>query len=210
MTTNPHIYDIHAYKGGVGTTTVACALAVAESHKGKTVLIDATGSNDTYAWLGLANSTEECVAKPVESVNHPLFIAHSKPGHAWLAYTTLDLAGDLQDVRTIVIDNGKHRTSDSRLPSAKPVCVVRNDYMTLRSTVGKFLADREILFLFENNGVLNKNDVRAVLGADPVVMKYDEAVQRAIDAGLAPTRHHLFAKWVKELTKAVSAGEVVA
>lgn len=197
MTTN--YIDIHAYKGGVGTTTVACALAVACSKRGKTILIDASGTPTAYGWFGAMERPEG----QLTTMDENLSFIHTTTGQSGHAISALDIS----DVEFVVIDNGRN-TTDPVTKNAKSgtrICVVRNDYMTLRNTVGKFQPDTEELLLFETEGVLNAQDIRLVLGKAPVVMPYDEAIQRAIDAGLAYERDRLFTKWTSELLKEVTA-----
>lgn len=186
------IYDIHAYKGGVGVTTTACSLALTLANKGHaTLLVDSGYSPDTYAWLALPEPTSR------GEVSNPF---------ANLCLVRIGESEKLSSLNIVhydfvVIDNG--RNSSQEYPTAytvQRVCVVRNDYMTLRNTVNRFAPSDELLVAFIGEGfALTTNDVESVLGKKQVVVPIATEAQRAIDAGLAPTRLDARFGWATEL-----------
>lgn len=181
------IYDIHSYKGGTGVTTTACATAMALAKNGRrTLLVNAQPTDDVSAWM--AYVTQDAITTFRENLDH----FHTKSGDFMRYFHHYD---------DIVIDNGRNtaQTYDTVL-SVVRVCVVRNDYMTLRNTVGKYQSDKELLVLFFDNArVLSVRDVADVLGSQPIVAKLETDVQRSIDAGMASTRDHF--GWADEITE---------
>jgi MinD-like ATPase involved in chromosome partitioning or flagellar assembly len=184
----------HSYKGGVGTTTVACSIALLASQDNtRVLLVDCSPHRDTLSWLGLPNE----VFGFHEEVHPNLDLALVNEKH----YPFTEAIRRLDDYEVVVIDAG---TTNYRLftESVTKVLVVRNDYMALRNAVNnKVKPDTAIVVLMEPNRVLTFKDAGQVLGGSPIVkMEWDEAVPRAIDAGLMPTRaKDLVGGWVSEL-----------
>jgi len=188
------IYDIHSYKGGVGVTTTACSLALTLTEKGKVLLVDSGYSCDTYAWLGLGEPTHR-KGEIHEGVFENLDIVRLGDSEKFPTVTakTYDF---------VVIDNG--RNSSQEFPTdfiTERVCVVRNDYLTLRNTANRF-AKSELLVAFVTEGAaLTARDICSVLGREPVEALVNNNSQRAIDAGLAPMRLKTQFGWASSLAE---------
>lgn len=201
-----HIIDIHSYKGGTGVTTTACATALAFARQGrKTLLVDAQDKPTTYAWLSLPEPSQGNTFTTVTFDN----------GESQFALVTDDESGpvNFDDYEVVVYDNGRETNipyGEMGYPVSR-VCVVRNDYLTLRNTVTYRGAgtpevpseDAFVLFIHKE-GALSERDVQAVLSNEVISTSIDPQAQRAIDAGLASTRR-LF-DWAEELTRLVPEG----
>ena len=180
-----NIYHVTSHKGGVGVTTTACSLAGSLARQGhKTLIVDGAPHKDCYSWLGLPSDT---LLSPVEASSHyPLWVT-----------TRWEIPNDEYDF--IVADGGVGRAPLSA--SAHTICVVRNDYMTLRNTVPHTSKYDTFVMLEIAGGVLNSNDISAVLSRKVHVVKMDESAQRAIDAGMALMRQNTVFGWADELAK---------
>lgn len=192
-----HIIDIHSYKGGTGVTTTACAVAMASARAGKTtLLIDAQDTPNSFSFFGMS--------EPVKGDNSIKNVGLDITAN-------LDLITDegsghvsLDNYEVVVFDNGR-QTGINYEAMGYPVsrvCVVRNDYMTLRNTVARSATpsapEVEAFVLFYDATVtLSDRDVTAVLGTDAIVVKMDAHVQRTIDAGLTTTRRVF--DWAEEV-----------
>lgn len=187
------IYDVHAYKGGVGVTTTACSLALALANKGhSTLLVDSGYTPDTYPWFGLPLPAGRGEVRKGVFLNLDFVrIGDSEK----ISSVNVD------DYEFVVIDNG--RNSSQEYPTAytvQRVCVVRNEYLSLHNTVNRFDHANEILVAFVAEGMaLTDKDVQSVLTKKPVVVSVNTSAQRAIDAGLAPMRIHEQFGWAKDL-----------
>ena len=179
------IYNVHAYKGGVGVTTTACALAVRLAKEGnKTLLVSDDESGDAPSWLGV----------PVGNGISP--IAQN------LDYVQGFFGNVADDYDSIVVDSGRNASRSYPQPHrVVNVVVVRNDYITLKNTLNKPY-DVLVAFISEKSA-LNAQDVAQTLnaktrGPEFIVANIDPAVARAVDAGLAMSRDHLF-PWTEQI-----------
>lgn len=197
------IYNIHSYKGGVGVTTTACAVAYESARQGHgTLLIDTTGTHDTFAWSGMATGDENYDYTRLPDYPLTMICVDEKHGHLRSVLTK-----DAHDYDVIVIDAGSQGPSETYGEHhVIPVCVVRNDYLTLRRTVNVFEPTKDILVaLLHSEAALTERDIASVLRQNPISSDLNPSVQRAIDAGLPVVRGHLFtwASKVLEITPAV-------
>lgn len=173
-----NIYDVHAYKGGVGVTTTACALALHFCEKGnKTLLLGRDKHADALSWLGCSGNNGVTAIK--QGLDHAL--------------STTDV--NIDNYEIVVVDNGQEPLA-TYFTNVVNVVVVRNDYISLKNTLNK---EHDILVAFvADTNALSAQDVAYTLGSTPVVAKIDPSVARAIDAGLAISRNHLF-PWTEKI-----------
>lgn len=187
----------HSYKGGVGTTTVACSIAlIASQDDTKVLLVDCSPQRDTLSWLGFPH--KGCGLHESVLPNLDLAILDE------VGYSFAEATGQTDEYDLVVIDAG---TTNYRLHAedTTQVLVVRNDYMALRNATLNKTSNNAVV-LVEPNRVLTKSDCKQVLGAENTVfVEWDEAVSRAIDAGVMPTRaRELVGEWVAQLTAPIA------
>lgn len=201
------VIEVSASKGGVGTTTVACGLAVAGHNNGQRTLIVGLGSVDDILSVMGAGDGPSSDGEPVE------FLAASTDSEtgaecgglhlAWVkarqAPVDLSMYGDKYDL--VIVDAGrlgfrKYRSSvDSTGRSwtslVSHVRVVRNCYISLRNEVNatRTAKKKNISYVVhvEDGRPLTKSDVQSVLSgvsSSFTFVDMDSTVGRKIDAGL--------------------------
>lgn len=196
------VIEVSASKGGVGTTTVACGLAVAGHHNGQRTLIVGLGNIDDILSILGAGDTPSNDGEPVE------FLAAGTDGEcgglhlAWVkarqSSVDLSMYGDKYDL--VIVDAGrlgfrKYRSSvdstgRSWVSIAGHVRVVRNCYISLRNEVNATrTAKKNISYVvhMEDGRPLTRSDVQSVLSpmsSSFTFVDMDSAVARKIDAGL--------------------------
>jgi hypothetical protein len=189
------VIEVTARKGGVGTTTVACSLALSLSQQNpdKVLLIDTSHNTEAFSVLGLSspkNGVSSSVGQHnLTVVNVPLANVNG------LAVSQYDF---------VVIDAGKLDGVDNSYFGQVPfqVAVVRNSYLSLRAESATRFGKDAIVSIHDSGFVLNEKDVRNVLNGNPVsVFPFDHAVARAIDAGLFPSREPLWSEWTTAFIK---------
>ena len=189
------VIEVTARKGGVGTTTVACSLALSLSQQNpdKVLLIDTSHNTEAFSVLGLSspkNGVSSSVGQHnLTVVNVPLANVNG------LAVSQYDF---------VVIDAGKLDGVDNSYFGQVPfqVAVVRNSYLSLRAESATRFGKDAIVSIHDSGFVLNEKDVRNVLNGNPVsVFPFDHAVARAIDAGLFPARDNLWGEWTTAFIK---------
>ncbi len=197
--------SVWSTKGGVGVTTVAAMLAIAQSERAQpTVLVDLCG--DIAPLLGLnppdeLGLTDWCattsrspealarieVAARVDLTALPL-------GYGQLPADAGPLIGALRSSRRqVVVDCGSIRSGGfARQVAAAAetrLLVVRACYLTLRAARETPVAPTGVVLVRERGRSLGLTDVEAVVDA-PIVadIAVDIGVARSIDAGLLTTR----------------------
>jgi hypothetical protein len=168
--------EVSSRKGGVGTTTTACAIALALENMGNTVLLlDTTGTDSVSAVLGingLMSSVPEWKGITVKNVHIE--------GKEVSPYGDYDY---------VVIDAGnKMFNYTDETATVKRVGVVRNEYLTVK--LNMYLpVDVFVCFTIEGNALLAK-DVHQVIGSKTPIVDalVSPQVARAIDAGLFTSR----------------------
>jgi MinD-like ATPase involved in chromosome partitioning or flagellar assembly len=184
------VIEVSSAKGGVGTTTVACSLALALATKSpeRVLLLDLSKNDDCTAVLGLGtNSTREnnCYGMTIQG----------------LTRKEMKDTVSVGDYDFVVIDAGTETTRQYGLgiPDLR-VQVVRNEYMSLRAET---LAGRDnfgaCVVLYQKDNALTVRDVQTVLRNVPTVFEISSTVSRAIDAGLLASRDNLWSEWTDSI-----------
>jgi hypothetical protein len=191
------VIEVSARKGGVGTTTVACSLALSLSQQNpdKVLLIDASHNTEAFSVLGLSGPADGVSSSVGE---HNLTVVSSPLANInYLSASQYDF---------VVIDAGKTSGVDNSYFGLAPfrVAVVRNSYLSLRAEATSLSPIRKeaVVSIHDSGFVLNEKDVRSVLNGHSVtVFPFDHAVARAIDAGLFPARDNLWSEWTTAFIK---------
>jgi hypothetical protein len=184
---------LHLYgaKGGVGTTTVAAALALRLSIDGPTVLIDGRGSaatrfgDDLLAMLGSVPTA----ARGATPLPFGTQVAPNLFWGSWHVDATTE-------PRSIVVDNGCDLGAVALAdddPSTVRLLVTRNDYFSLRRYCAQ---PKDVTALFDGvvlveqgGGALGPREVADVTGL-PILttIPVEPVIARANDAGVFATR----------------------
>lgn len=173
------IHNFFSVKGGVGTTTVACAFALSIDEP--TTLIDAAPNSDAKGVLAV--TSDDC-----EVTNN-------------LRYLRLPEVGQ-DDVRNltgrIVIDWG---TQEPQV-DGKNILVSTLCYLSLRNATIKSPKIDGAILRSEEGRALSEKDVYSVLGKPILCMvRTDPVVARAVDAGMLPTRLPTILNPIRNLTR---------
>lgn len=180
-----------ARKGGVGTTVVACAIAVTLSNKERVLLVDSTKSGDAYAVLGMAIGSVGIYNDATDTLSVVTASAE-----------TLSVS-EMNEYDVIVIDAGV-TTNDGRDywgENPHKVTVVRNAYLSLRAEVASRRPSPNTLVVITESGhALAFGDATSVVGkvGQSLEVPYTTDLARAVDAGLFITRSHLYS-WAEAL-----------
>ena len=183
------VIEVSSAKGGVGTTTVACSIALALATKSpeRVLLLDLSKNDDCTAVLGLGtNSTREN--------NH--FNMTIKGLTRQEMKDTLSVG----NYDFVVIDAGMETTLQYGFgyPDLR-VQVVRNEYMSLRAETLSGRTDfGACVVLYQKENALTVKDVQLVLRNIPTVFEISSDVARTIDAGLLGTRSKNWSEWTSE------------
>ena len=184
------VIEVSSAKGGVGTSTVACSIALALAKKSpeRVLLLDLSKYDDCAGLLGLGTNS-------LRENNH--FAMTIKGLSRQEMKDTLSVG----DYDFVVIDAGTETTRQYGLgiPDLR-VQVVRNEYMSLRAET---LAGRQgfgaVVVLFQKDNALTVSDVQMVLRNIPTVFEISSSVARTIDAGLLGSRADLWSEWTDSL-----------
>jgi len=192
------VIEVSARKGGVGTTTVACAIALRLSalHPDRVLLCDASEGSESFSVLGLSAPLKD---NPCSTI-HGLTVVASE---------TIPTGSEYEFV---VIDAGKTNRVVESYFGVSPfrVSVVTNSYLSLRAETQRFTTPHAVVAIHNEDHVLNKKDVANVLRATPTYVAVDNSVARAIDAGLYPMRDILWSDWTSEFLQANDISTVSA
>ena len=197
-------------KGGVGTSVVSVAMAVASARRTDTLLIDLGG--DLPAMLGLAEPDGpgfcewlgadavgvEAIGRLEHEAGTRLRMVHrgrsSLDGAARAATAAAALAAD---ARAVVVDAGRFGLDDAadRVRRAllegatRSILVLRPCYLALRRALAAPVRPDGIVLLSEPGRAISRTDVSDVLGR-PVLAEIpiDPSIARAVDAGLLASR----------------------
>lgn len=186
MVSNPYIGTmksllITSHKGGVGCSTVASAIAIASAKRGtKTLLVDGK-PGQLNGLLGIGDRPYEGeVAEVTENL--------------WLT-DSVGLSNNPSQYELVVVDAGMSQ-SDFGLVNAERLGVVRNCYLSLKNAVNGVKCD-SFVCIEETERALNSRDAQSVLQVPVTSIKYETAVNRAVDAGLIVNRVPDIAPWTQ-------------
>lgn len=192
------VIEVSSRKGGVGTSTVATAIAttLSKSQPDSVLLIDTSENADIWAILGLYSPT-----LPTDHTivgGHGLTVARSS--RETIYPTTLN---SVLSYDVVVIDIGTSAPSESYFGvTPSRVSVVANSYLSLRALTlpsKHYPKPDSVVCVFNSECVLTQRDVTDVVGGPITIVPIDYAVARAIDAGLYDSRERLYISWVNEV-----------
>jgi hypothetical protein len=194
-------------KGGSGTSVVAAALAVQSAAAGhETLLVDLAGDQSAIFgvdggdgigdWFAAADDVGPDALRWLEvDVGDRLRLLRTGRASAgrWSPERmAVAMALFEADLDLVVVDGG--RQNGCGLPArAATVVVTRACYLGVRR-VADALGDRaprdraRIVVIEEPGRALSRRDIEAALGGVDVVLPWDPAVARAVDAGLLASR----------------------
>jgi hypothetical protein len=172
--------QVSARKGGLGTTTVACAIALTYSRTHPTLkvgLVDGSRFNDCLSVLGLNPQSP--------SIDGVTVIGKEAEGY---------------DV--LVIDAG---VTDKLDPEAIIVNVVRNEYLSLKAETFARLSNDFTVALIHDEYALNAKDVSNIVSSKVFNFPISSAMSRAIDAGMFTSRfEQLENQWANDLVASLA------
>lgn len=183
------IIEVSSSKGGVGTTTVACCMALALANKspGRVLLLDLSSNEDCFGVLGISTtSTYECE-------QYEMTIKKT-------TRQELDDTLNLGDYDFVVIDAGIETSPEYRfgIPDIR-IQVVRNEYMALRAASTERVDFDATVVLFQKQYALTVGDVQMILRNTPIVFEISADVARAVDSGLIAWREQLWGDWTDSI-----------
>jgi len=172
--------QVSARKGGLGTTTVACSIALTYSRLHPTLkigLVDKSRFDDCLSVIGL---------NPQSPSLHGI--------------TVISKETDGYDV--LIVDAG---ITDELDPDAIIVNVVRNEYLSMRAeTLAKLSSDYTVALINTENA-LNAKDVSHVMRSEVSVFPLTAQMSRAIDAGMFTSRfEQLGNEWADKLVESLA------
>ena len=197
-------------KGGVGTSTIAAALASQLSYMGRDTCIVgftsqelrdqqsiwATGYNNvfpqSFRLRGGGNGEVTLIAGETEGTL------------AWVEPFVLDEHEDVIAIRPL---NSDHSTFDDDVPNVKRVVITEQSYLGLSNVMEHSKQADCAIVMGKSNPVLTMKDCETVIECKHVFpWPYDDGVLRAVDAGLWAGRvdRHRFRSHmpiIKHLTK---------
>ncbi len=193
-------------KGGVGTSTVAAALALLASGRERTLFVDLAGDGATLLgleqpdgpgladWLGSSTADRSALGRLTVEVSPalrllPLGGSHESPP---------DFARLIEVLRAepgpVIVDGGLVRSDHQPVvalleASDRSVLVTRACYLALRHAMMLTVRPSAVVLVAEPGRALRASDVGRAIGASVIAeVPTDPAVARAVDAGLAAAR----------------------
>jgi hypothetical protein len=189
-------------KGGSGTSVVAAAMAVQSAAAGReTLLVDLAGDQSAIFgvgdgegigdWFAAADdvgpealrSLEVDVADRLRLLRRgAASCAAWSPERMAVAMAVFERRLDL-----VVVDGGR-LCNGGLPPNAAAVVVVRACYLGVRRVADAPRAGARVVVIEEPGRALSRRDIEGALGEVEVVLAWDPAVARAVDAGLLASR----------------------
>ncbi len=189
-------------KGGSGTSVVAAAIALQAASAGHdTLLVDLAGDQSAVCgvesgegvgdWFAAETDVGPEALRSLEvEIGERLRLLRrgGSPESRWspervaLAMALFDRSPGL-----VVVDGGR-QTGEGLPARADAVVVTRGCYLALRRLADAPIADARVVLIEEPGRALSRRDVEAAIGTVAVVLPWDPAVARAVDAGLLVSR----------------------
>lgn len=206
-------------KGGVGTTVVACSIALTEAVKRPCVIVDLCG--DVPAALGLPEPSGPGVRDWLLSPDADAgalgrLLIEAKDGLRVLPVGAAPAheSGRWQELLTALRSLGCYVVVDAGLsPAIRPdlldgahsLLVTRACYLGLRRVIAAGIRPDGIVMVVESGRALTSSDVARAVGA-PVVAEvpWSPAVARAVDAGMLASRQPAVLKQALAIRKEVA------
>lgn len=182
------VIEVSSAKGGVGTTTVACSLALALAKKSpeRVLLLDLSKYNDCTAMLATSTNPDK--------VNY----ANGMTIKGITRKQIKDALSVEGNYDFVIIDAGTETVE--QLPLDLRVQVTRNEYMAIRAeTISGRTGFGACVVLFNEDHAINVNDVQMVLRNIPTVFKISSNVARTIDAGLFASTDKHWKEWTDSI-----------
>ena len=170
------VIEVSARKGGVGTSTTACSIAMAlgKTNPDRVLLIDTSVNNDAMLILGLS----------VPSTLNQQYRGMTIVGTSFDKVSNQDISG----YDFVVIDAGLLGGKSTYFDQAPfRVAVVRNSYLSLRAeAINPKHSSDAVVAIVDAQDALTARDVGSVLHKKDIttIVPFDNKVSRAIDAGL--------------------------
>ncbi len=189
-------------KGGTGTSVVAAAIAVQAAAAGRdTLLVDLAGDQTAIFGVAEGEGIGDWFAAPADVGPESLralgvdIVAGLRllrlgtvPSCRWeaermaLAMALFETSADF-----VVVDCGREPVGS--LPAGATTTVVtRACYLSVRRVRGELPPGSRIVLVEEPGRALSRRDIAAALGEIDVVIPWDPAIARAVDAGMLATR----------------------
>jgi hypothetical protein len=166
------VHSFYSAKGGQGVTVTAAAFAL--SLTGRVLIDDRAG--DMTAVLGIPDQTWPM------TVRDGLDLA--PVGHDTANYDNYD---------HVIVDHGVNPPPET--VTGRRILVTRACYLALRRAVHTLPHDIRypdaVVLIDEPGRTLTASDVAAVIGIEPIIVPYDLAFTRTVDAGLLTSRRPL-------------------
>jgi cellulose biosynthesis protein BcsQ len=183
--------EVISNKGGVGTTTISCAIGVGLAERGKQVLIvDNSAYADVFAVLGMELTTSATNGEIAESSVSALSVVLTSQHNlmSMSVYEGYDF---------VIIDAGATRVTTKTNTRGKDVyrlAVVNNEYISIRnfhSPLAKNLTSSlsGLVVVNREGNALTVKDTEQVMNKKAIaVVPHEAKLSRAVDSGLFTTR----------------------
>ena len=207
-------------KGGSGTSVVAAAMAVQSAAAGRdTVLVDLDGDQSAIFGVDAGDGVGDWFAAAadvgpdalrsleVELSERLRLVRRGGAASAEWSPERMAVAMAVFDRRpeVVIVDGGRH-SGEGLPPRAASVAVVRACYLGVRRLARAPRDNGRVVVVEAPGRALSRRDLEAVLGELDVVLAWDPAVARAIDAGLLGSRIPRSLRPLRQLLAPAAAG----
>ena len=189
-------------KGGSGTSVVAAALAVQAAAAGReTLLVDLAGDQAAIFgvdggegigdWFAAADDVgpEALRSLALDVVENLRVLRTGRAGPAQWSPERMAVAMAVSErSHDLVVVDGGRQTGWGLPARTSTVVVTRACYLAVRRVAEAPREGARVVLIEEPGRALSRRDVETALGGIDVVVPWDPAVGRAVDAGLLATR----------------------